>query len=161
MTSLGDCGICLDPVRPESQDVVRTDQCQRHYYHVECYVPWFRGHKECALCQTPAQSLVLHPFSRTPTPPANPQPEVMVIITDPTQCGKCREWEEEEKMIGCEECEEWFHFRCTELLHSGNEPSPDEDWYCEKCRVVWVGPRRRLRIRPSVVEPELDLDFDL
>lgn len=54
--------------------------------------------------------------------------------TDPRprwQCAKCRLYEIPGKpMIGCDSCDDWFHFLCVNLQH---EPG-DQDWYCPQCR---------------------------
>ena len=45
----------------------------------------------------------------------------------------CRLPDNEEKMVLCEKCEEWFHLDC---IDTPDLPSCDSSWYCATCKPV-------------------------
>ena len=58
-----------------------------------------------------------------PSDKENQEPEGELYCT-------CRRPDDGSKMVCCDECEEWFHLRCTDLEEP---PEEAEDWFCKKC----------------------------
>nr|XP_046915597.1 transcription initiation factor TFIID subunit 3-like isoform X1 [Dermatophagoides farinae]XP_046915604.1 transcription initiation factor TFIID subunit 3-like isoform X1 [Dermatophagoides farinae] len=61
--------------------------------------------------------------------------DVGSIIEKPTQkkeiCPKCQSVENlSVNMIGCDSCDQWFHWPCVGI---NTAPSPDSSWFCAKC----------------------------
>ncbi|XP_064607437.1 transcription initiation factor TFIID subunit 3-like isoform X2 [Liolophura sinensis] len=80
-----------------------------------------------------------------PPPPSKPQPlqravfaETVGTSADETGqriwiCPTCKLPDDGSPMIGCDRCDEWYHWPCVSIL----EPPPeDEDWFCPKCKAL-------------------------
>lgn len=46
-------------------------------------------------------------------------------------CPDCSLPDDGSPMIGCDDCDEWYHYKCAGILH---EPGEDEQWFCPLCR---------------------------
>lgn len=46
-------------------------------------------------------------------------------------CPACAQQDDGSPMIGCDICDDWYHWPCVDIVE---EPEEDEQWYCPKCR---------------------------
>ncbi|XP_071960075.1 uncharacterized protein [Antedon mediterranea] len=46
-------------------------------------------------------------------------------------CPTCQFPDDGSPMIGCDNCDDWYHWPCVKIV---KEPPEDQDWYCPKCR---------------------------
>lgn len=46
-------------------------------------------------------------------------------------CPRCLRVDDGFPMIGCDACEDWYHWRCVGIL---TKPKPSEIWLCPRCK---------------------------
>lgn len=46
-------------------------------------------------------------------------------------CPGCNKPDDGSPMIGCDKCDDWFHWPCVGIK---SDPLPDVDWYCPRCQ---------------------------
>jgi len=51
-------------------------------------------------------------------------------------CPACGKQDDGTPMIGCDACDDWYHWVCVNITQ---EPSEDQDWYCPRCRAKRSG----------------------
>ena len=45
-------------------------------------------------------------------------------------CPQCKKPDDERPMIGCDECDDWYHWECVGI---SQESFDNQDWFCPKC----------------------------
>ena len=45
-------------------------------------------------------------------------------------CPSCKRPDDGSPMIGCDTCDDWYHYTCAGIK---DEPGEDESWFCKKC----------------------------
>lgn len=55
-------------------------------------------------------------------------------------CPTCTLPDDGSPMIGCDDCEDWYHWDCVGIY---SEPPEDEKWYCPKHRMQPSAPLKR------------------
>ena len=48
-------------------------------------------------------------------------------------CPGCKRADDGSPMIGCDDCDAWYHWPCVNIAM---EPPEDEKWFCPNCRVI-------------------------
>ncbi|ESO88899.1 hypothetical protein LOTGIDRAFT_125429, partial [Lottia gigantea] len=46
-------------------------------------------------------------------------------------CPACKMQDDGSPMIGCDECPDWYHWVCVNIVQ---EPPEDDEWFCPRCR---------------------------
>ncbi len=47
-------------------------------------------------------------------------------------CPSCKRQDDGSPMIGCDLCDDWYHFICVGITDT---PEEDTEWYCPRCRI--------------------------
>ncbi|XP_021960386.1 transcription initiation factor TFIID subunit 3 isoform X3 [Folsomia candida] len=47
-------------------------------------------------------------------------------------CPTCKRQDDGSPMIGCDRCDDWYHFVCQGITDT---PEEDTEWYCPRCRI--------------------------
>lgn len=55
---------------------------------------------------------------------------VKFVINPSGNCRLCKELDEMDDMVSCDECMAWFHFGCVGIVE---KPTRKEQWICAKC----------------------------
>ncbi|KAL5015496.1 hypothetical protein ScPMuIL_009766 [Solemya velum] len=55
-------------------------------------------------------------------------------------CPGCKLPDDGSAMIGCDSCDEWYHWPCVNIVA---EPGEDENWYCPKCNPTRKQPKKK------------------
>lgn len=50
-------------------------------------------------------------------------------------CPECGKEDDGTPMIGCDNCDNWFHWTCVGIKQ---EPDENEDWYCAPCQTILI-----------------------
>merc|ERR1712059_144817 len=45
-------------------------------------------------------------------------------------CPACGKQDDGSPMIGCDQCDDWYHWLCVGI---NSEPSENQDWFCTRC----------------------------
>merc|ERR1739842_109229 len=45
-------------------------------------------------------------------------------------CPACGKQDDGSPMIGCDKCDDWYHWLCVGI---NSEPSENQDWFCTRC----------------------------
>ena len=45
-------------------------------------------------------------------------------------CPACGKQDDGSPMIGCDECDDWYHWSCVGI---NSEPAENQDWFCTRC----------------------------
>lgn len=53
-----------------------------------------------------------------------------VVSTQNWICPSCNKSDESAPMIGCDSCDDWYHWHCIGIKE---EPPENQNWYCHKC----------------------------
>ncbi|CAG0879419.1 unnamed protein product [Cyprideis torosa] len=53
-------------------------------------------------------------------------------------CPACGRQDDGSPMIGCDNCDDWYHWGCVGITV---EPKEDEDWFCNRCKAKGSGPK--------------------
>ncbi|XP_055342775.1 transcription initiation factor TFIID subunit 3-like [Paramacrobiotus metropolitanus] len=87
------------------------------------------------MVQTPVVQPKKHEEPSKPLPPPPPPSfvETDVLLPEGDQkvwiCPSCGKPDDGSPMVGCDDCDDWFHWTCVGLL---SEPTV-EKWYCPRC----------------------------
>ncbi|CAG2105073.1 unnamed protein product [Medioppia subpectinata] len=58
-------------------------------------------------------------------------------------CPECKRPDDGSPMIGCDTCDEWYHYECVGIRTA---PGADESWFCQKCV------KKQKQIEPKVLK---------
>nr|KAG5702233.1 hypothetical protein BaRGS_030588 [Batillaria attramentaria] len=59
-------------------------------------------------------------------------------------CPACKLQDDGSPMIGCDKCDDWYHWVCVNIVQ---EPPEDEQWYCPRCNA-------KARAKPKAFKPK-------
>lgn len=92
----------------------------------------------------------LYPLELSRTPEGPPVAEGGETLDSPPSveeqvwlCPLCSSPQQNQNMIGCDSCDDWYHFRCVGI---DSEPPNRQKWYCPEC-----APLKKRRGRPSLL----------
>ena len=91
------------------------------------------------------RSVLTQPPENTSVPAEVEEPSCSSPATDEHiwLCPVCSAPQGDLDMIGCDACDEWYHFQCVGIEEA---PPRRQKWYCPEC-----APRKRRRGRPSLL----------